>query len=375
MVEKPIKNGVAYYFQPAARDVRAGAPVGPQGLGQDYAVAKAKADHLNAALDAWRAGEVRETVTWGTARWWFQRYRLSLHWRQMSDRHRVNQEGVISAILSHKLRVQRPGVEVVGDLAIRQLTPAFADKFYAQRHPGRERAAETEIATMKKAWNVVAREQPKLFGPNPFIGLTMVKRKPKVKPAASREDVYALARALREAGHPHLGAAALICFEWHQRPENVLAGAISWPHYRAGDLVTIEHWKTGETVDIELSDQNGQLYPELEDYLADLPRLGVPVVLRPSRPHGPYSIRWARDKVKQTREAAGLPDHLTLDACRHGGLTELGDAEVTEFEGMALSGHKTAANLRLYVKRTAAQRRSGARKRLEHRASGGQESE
>jgi len=37
-----------------------------------------------------------------------------------------------------------------------------------------------------------------------------------------------------------------------------------------------------------------------------------------------------------------LPDWLTLAACRHGRLTELGDAELTESGIIALSGHRTA---------------------------------
>ena len=40
---------------------------------------------------------------------------------------------------------------------------------------------------------------------------------------------------------------------------------------------------------------------------------------------------------------AGLPRHVTLAACRHGGMTELGDAEITEQGIMALSGHRTPA--------------------------------
>jgi hypothetical protein len=54
---------------------------------------------------------------------------------------------------------------------------------------------------------------------------------------------------------------------------------------------------------------------------------------------------------------------LTLAACRHGGLTELGDAGLTEQGGMALSGHRTPEALRIYEKRTDVQRAIGARKR------------
>ena len=61
--------------------------------------------------------------------------------------------------------------------------------------------------------------------------------------------------------------------------------------------------------------------------------------------------------------ACGLPEHLTLDACRHGGNTELGDAGLTEFEQRVLSGHRTASAARGYVKRTEAQRLNAVQKR------------
>jgi hypothetical protein len=80
-------------------------------------------------------------------------------------------------------------------------------------------------------------------------------------------------------------------------------------------------------------------------------------------PARPYSAEYAQRKVRDARLRAGLDAHVTLDACRHGGLTELGDAGATEFEGMAASMHKTPHALRLYVKRSEAQRISAARKR------------
>ena len=54
---------------------------------------------------------------------------------------------------------------------------------------------------------------------------------------------------------------------------------------------------------------------------------------------------------------------MTLDACRHGGMTELGDAELAEQGVMALSEHKTPQAARLYVKRTERQRITAAAKR------------
>jgi hypothetical protein len=136
---------------------------------------------------------------------------------------------------------------------------------------------------------------------------------------------YALHRALVAAGEPHLAAVPLICFERHQRPENVLAGHLTWADYRPferPDAVRVEHHKTGEIVWLPLRDRHGPLFPELAAYLDNLERLGVPIVLMKPRAKGatarPYHFREARRRI---RRAGG---GLTLAACRHGGLTELG---------------------------------------------------
>ena len=60
---------------------------------------------------------------------------------------------------------------------------------------------------------------------------------------------------------------------------------------------------------------------------------------------------------------AELPISFTLEACRHGGMTELGDAALTEQEIMTLSTHATPAAARLYVKRTEIQEEAAAAKR------------
>ena len=162
---------------------------------------------------------------------------------------------------------------------------------------------------------------------------------------------YALHHALIAAGEPHLTAVPLICFERHQRPENVLAGHLTWTDCRPGDrpnTVRVQHHKTGETVPLRLSDQDGPLFPELIEYLDGLERLGVPIVLmKPKRldkdgigPARPFLLRTARNRVRKAARAAKLPDDLTLASCRHGGLTELGDARLTEQGVMALSGHR-----------------------------------
>ena len=94
----------------------------------------------------------------------------------------------------------------------------------------------------------------------------------------------------------------------------------------------IFHHKTGELVMQSLEHEERLLYPELEAYLATLPRLGTPIVLTAGQRGSarPYSMAFAAAKVRKARKLAGLPAYVTLDACRHGGMTELGDAELVD---------------------------------------------
>ena len=68
------------------------------------------------------------------------------------------------------------------------------------------------------------------------------------------------------------------------------------------------------------------------------------------------------------RTAAGIDPAAKFMGLRHGGNTA--DADLTDAQLRALSGHKTASMTVLYAKQTMKQRREGARKRLEARTKG-----
>ena len=62
------------------------------------------------------------------------------------------------------------------------------------------------------------------------------------------------------------------------------------------------------------------------------------------------------------RKEIGLPSTFTLDACRHGGMTELEEAELTDGQGRALSAHSSKA-YEGYAKRTQKRALAATRKR------------
>lgn len=387
MVAKRLKDGrVSYYWAPPGRDVTAGFKLHAEALGHDYAQAKIRADELNRHIDDWRRGRGGERTLdaqpgFGTLDWLVERYKRSRAWQRVAPKNREHYCYIMELVLD----LTRKSGRRVGEALLGQFDAATVDKLYERLKIG-PRGPRTRVPTMAimriaKAWDVVARLHPQeVPRDNPFRGVVLDHGDATTQPA-TREDAFALHRALVAAGEPHLAAVPLVCFEWHQRPENILAGSLTWTDWRPTarpNFVRILHAKTGAELWQPLTDEaGGLLFPELTAYLDGLDRLGVPVVLmRPKRnrrdgssgklakpPAAPFSLREARSRVRKAARAAKLPDWLTLAACRHGGMTELGDAGATEAEVMASSGHRTPDAARLYVKRTDAQRLSAAKKR------------
>lgn len=81
----------------------------------------------------------------------------------------------------------------------------------------------------------------------------------------------------------------------------------------------------------------------------------------------PYPFSGMRKIAHTMRDNIGLPSTFTLDACRHGGMTELEEAALTNGQGRALSGYKTAQAYRGYAKETFDRALSATRKRYAHR--------
>jgi hypothetical protein len=111
-----------------------------------------------------------------------------------------------------------------------------------------------------------------------------------------------------------------------------------------------------------------QFYADAEAVLARVPRRGVPMILKPKRDGSaiPYGLKETAKIVRRLRERLGLPATFTLDACRHGGMTELEEAELTDGQGRALSGHRTQVAYAGYAKRTLARALPATGKRYAH---------
>jgi hypothetical protein len=371
-------------------------------LGADYAKACGEdgkggtAAILNTLFDEWdeaRLGAPPQTmpedVAAGSVDWLFRTYKASNDWKEkVSDRTAPDHENTIALICELK---GQSGIRI-GSRPVTAITPEVADTLYElvrstptrKGKKARPRTAEKVVAISRHAWKVVRRLHPGLFNSdvwNPWEGVAMKRRRKLTKPAATRDDVYAFAWGAVAAGHFDAAAAAVICFEWLQRPENVLAGYVSWNDYRGANTpnqIRIEHHKTGEMVLHPLEETVGKVrtlfYEEAEEILSHVPRLGLGIVMRDRQ-----KTRGRRDKaatkwdimsmgrlVRALRDQLELPDFFTLDSCRHGGMTELEEAELTDGQGRALSAHRSKA-YEGYAKRTEKRALAATRKRHAHK--------
>lgn len=391
VIAKSLASGTTgFYFTVPTRYRKMGCTIPNEPLGNDYAVAcgidgkGGRAAALNGLFDEWwkaRNGEPVERIAhYGTINWLFRVYKTSKGYlERVSERSRPDYERTM--LLLADLRTKRG--DRVGDRSVRSITPLSADKLYELIIQGpnglRLRQGEKVVVLCRRAWTVVYRLHPNAFNkdlPNPWTGVTTKRRVKKIKAAVDRETVYQFAWKAIEAGHPEPAATAVICFEWLQRPENVLAGCVAWSDYRGKEAPTaikVWHHKTDQIVwhPLEETTETGvvKFYPDAEAVLARLPRRGVPLILKARRNGGtdPYRPNHMAKLVRRLADSFGLTATFTLDACRHGGMTELEEAALTTGQGRALSGHRTDRAYGGYAKQTMERALAATRKRYAHR--------
>ena len=386
MDPRPLKSGaVGYFWNLPTWAKRNGCTLKNEALGTDYGEAKKRCDELlNPQFEAWRKrGEIAPSsnnTASGTFDWMVAIYKSSPLYQKLAAKTRKSYDAALQLASQHKLKDGRS----FGRLPLTSIPPGAADQLYArlkEKPDGgkRVRSAVLSVTVCKRAWNVARRNKPKIVPfENPFDKMEL-SYNPKPTRPVTHDELVQIVKAADEAGEDSLGTAAMIAYYWLQREEDIIE-RLSWSHYQpadAPDVARIFHHKTGELVDIPLFDEDGTpLWPELMERLDDAPRYGTLIVTRDRldrrrKVHLPWKERYFRRRFADIRKAAGIDFSIKFMGLRHGGSTESGNAELTDVQIRALSGHTTAAMTALYTKATMRQRRAGARKRREERTKGG----
>jgi hypothetical protein len=385
MVARRLKSGaVAYYWVLPTWSKRKGCPLQVEALGCDYAVAKQRCDAvLNLQFGAWRRHQEvapsNQAVS-GTFDWMIAIYKSSPLFQKLPAKTQKSYDAALRLVSRHQLKDNR----TFGMISLTSITPGAADRLFAklrQKPDGgdRIRTAVLSITICKRAWNVARRDKPKTVPwENPFDKME-ISYDPKPTRPVTHDELMLFVKAADDMGEDSVGTAAMIAYYWLQREEDIIA-RLSWSHYRPVDAPTVArifHHKTGKLIDIPLYDEDGTvLWPELMERLDSTPRHGTLIVTRDRldrrrKVHLPWKEDYFRHRVAAIRSVAGIAFDVKFMGLRHGGSTESGNADLTDSQIRALSGHNTSAMTALYTKATMQQRRVGARKRLEERTKGG----
>ncbi len=387
VIAKRLSTGAtSFYFNVPVLYRKRGCPVRNAPLGVDFGAMIGRARTLNELVDEWLdarrglpvSGEAAPRI--GTVDWLFREYKGSnAYTEKVSKVSRPSYEKTMRMIGN---TLTKKG-DRVGSRPIKSVTPRGADKLYDIFIQGKNglrlRQGEKAVGLCRKAWRVVHRLFPEEFDPkipNPWLGVTMKTRVKVTKPAVTREQVYKFAHGCIKEGEVEAAAAAVICFEWLQRPENVIGGHLMWSDYRSPkspSVIRILHHKTGAIVLHPLEEQTPtglvKFYEEAEEVLSHLKRRGVSMILREvsTGKSKPFAHSTMQHIVQRMRKKLKLPPIFTLDACRHGGMTELEEAELTDGQGRALSAHRTQQSYEGYARRNMTRALSATRKRHAHR--------
>lgn len=352
-------------------------PVESTPLGSDIAEMFKKAEALNAAFKEWRNG-IEAKGSPGSVQWLFAWYREQAKFKALKHKTRKGYRECMDAIEEIAMKVGK-----LGGRQASLVDGPVADKLYAKaraKHGERQGAYMMQVARL--VWNHASRPgYRKITGvkDNPFAGMGIVASSGtgKGNRAATRAEYNAYRAAARELGLQSMATAAALCFEGCQRvwdvfgfedPDKRIARGIRWEGYTPGEMISLVQSKTGNPVDIPLSEtitgEVVQLYPELEEELGRTERGEGGVIVKDERTGVPYTADYMLKLHRRIRDKAGLPAEIRFTSFRHGGITELGDSGTDDVR--AVSGHSTLEVTRIYNKANQEKARRIAARRREY---------
>jgi hypothetical protein len=396
MLAKHAGGGIRYFWNAPTWARKKSCPIKSEALGPDYAAAKARCDdYLNPLFKSWRTGgdaDARRRAPGGSFDWLVADYKSSKKYTKRPARTRADYDRALEDVAGFTLKDGRR----FGALNVKSVTAPVVDILYDKLRVSpagkrRDRSALLSMTVCKIAWNVAHRNHATLVpASNPFKGLE-IEYQPKQNKAATLAQLVQFVQTADEDGSASLGTAAMVAFYWLVREEDIFC-RMAWSDYRPvgqENQVLVWHQKNRKTekVAIPLVDADGTaLFPEMTARLDAAPRNGTLMVMRDSpdprkKIHMPWTtggrnpMRYVQAEVRRICRAAGLPDEISFTSFRHGGHTDGADSGLTDAQMRALGAHKTTAALLRYTKETDAQRRDGARKRLNKRTERGNLSE
>lgn len=411
--KKRLKDGtVAYYFNPPSWARTMGCPIPHTSLGTNKQEAynhvwNVLYKHFLSWLTKGATDIVAKRMAEGSFEWLvLKQFPGHRAFKRLSE---STQAGHLRR-LRKMTEIKMPDGSTLGTWPLKDFEPEVVDMVYeilladkkpfevedefgqkVMKQPG-ETQANHIMKVCCRAWNVGYRSKSSIVPKeNPFskMGLSW-NHDPTYK--ASWQQLMEFVKTADELGHDDIGTAAMVTWEFCQRPTHVFRNFLL-KHYRPDAMpnhVFVVHPKNKEKVWMPLFNTSSASQVPFLIFPMLAPRLEVMWLeaQEKGRTEGPFFVRehldaktftfknWvtrgsdigaANDVVKKIVVHAGLPDFLTLENFRHGGITELGDADLTDSQARAMTRHKSEGELPTYIEPTQKQLRMAQTRRLEVR--------
>jgi len=382
---KPLANGKTLWsWQPSSKDRKKDCPLKYRALGSDPLEAFKIADELNDALKDWRNGVQSVAYLPGSFGWLLMEFLAHKDVKSLSKTAQAEYE----RHAKYMMAVREDGNPVEKKM-LSTFSAMFAYKFYnrlSDKHS--VGIANRCLMLARYAWNkMYVLHERQIPATNPFD---------KIKPAfceteetipATYGELTSFISAALAMGEIGIAIGARLCWDMHIRPSEVF-GSVLREHWRPANMqsclwVGVDKTSKGKRSKAsawqpldDLNPDTGQwecMFPELESLIRMAPYSGGHLCMRERRAatrvfEGEWQpIQNYVSIIKRIRRKIGLGDHVTFEAFRHGGLTELGDAGVPDTLARARSLHKQRSTLDRYIHRTNDQSVAAQRMRLEFR--------
>ncbi len=362
-VTKRTKHGTRYYWQPSQELRRAGWRA--ERLPADPSAAFARADQINAAVDAWRANGGQQGTpaptgpTAGTLSALIAEYRASRFFRELARKTRH--------FYDHNLSFLE---QWAGDIPFTEINPAMVQDLYEAQHAKKPAKAKAMVTTLRVVLSYARRRGYIDHNPASSPGISYQPEQARLWTRADLDWLVATADAMDAHS---IGTALHLGYWLAQRPGDL--AALRWDDYQDGRFA-IRQAKTGARVDVPESPEIAARLSAEYEHQAARGLLATTILVSESsgrpytRDHLTKRFRAVRDVAAQAAaDTDGAPDvsDLLLRGLRHSGVTCLALAGCTIPEIAAISGHSLHTAQRIvdtYLVRTGELASSAADKRL-----------
>lgn len=398
MICSRLKNGIEAYYWKAPNWARYHQTnpikITSEALGSDYATAKLRCDDfLNPMLDEWKITknftvdelqsyleEKQHNIIVGSFRWLTINFIKTKDYKKLSESTKKDYKNDLERICSYRLK-KDPQKRTFGQLMLQSIDANAADRILEElsRKPDGtpiKRKAYQCMQAARRAWNVGKRRWPKYVpNSNPFAKTGMSKPTGGESRPATREQLAIFMDTADKMGHSSMALSALIAWEFMIRQTDLIK-YVTWSRYRPKDnpdcFEVIHNKNQDRPLLLPLENKQGELlFSELEERIRKTEKRGPSIIMKDiadknTGEYAPYTYDQFNARANDIIKASKLQG-ISFSSFRKGGETEMGDADLTDSQILALDGHKTRDMLTVYVAKTKKQSIKGQEKRLKLR--------